>query len=55
MFKSYQKNYSFEVVGISEVEEPTTSEYFDEQYKKKSLLTKIGKKEFNKKVFNQLF
>lgn len=29
-FRSYQKNYTFDVVGISEVDEPSTSEYFDE-------------------------
>lgn len=34
-FRSYQKNYTFDVVGISEVDEPSTSEYFEEQSKNK--------------------
>jgi hypothetical protein len=54
-FKSYQKNYSFDVVGISEVEEPSTSEYFDDQSAGSKMFSKQGQKLFKNKLKKQLF
>ena len=54
-FKSYQKNYSFDVVGISEVDEPSTSEYFDEHSNGSKMFSKKGQKLFKDKLKKQLF
>jgi hypothetical protein len=45
-FQSYNKNYSFNIFGIPEVDEPSTSEYYDPNFQNGSMLTKTGQKRF---------
>ena len=49
-FRSYQKNYSFDVVGISEVEEPSTSEYFEHDFGGQNLFCKQIQKKFKMRL-----
>lgn len=53
-FRSYQKNYTFDVVGISEVEEPSTSEYFEEQYRDRGDFSQKAKLIFKKRLRRDL-
>ena len=54
-FSSYQKNYTFDVVGISEVDEPSTSDYFEQNFKRESMFSKQGQKQYKQELKRQLF
>ena len=53
-FQSYNKNYSFSIFGIPEVDEPSTSEYFNPQFQNEFMLTKTGRKNYNDLLMNQI-
>lgn len=53
-FQSYNKNYSFNIFGIPEVDEPSTSEYYDPRFTNGKLLTKTGQRRFNEEMKKQL-
>jgi len=49
-FQSYNKNYSFNIFGIPEVDEPSTSEYYDPRFQNGSMLTKTGQRRYNEDI-----
>ena len=51
-FQSYNKNYSFNIFGIPEVDEPSTSEYYDPRFQNGSMLTKTGQRRYNEEMKN---
>lgn len=53
-FQSYNKNYSFNIFGIPEVDEPSTSEYYDPRMQNGTMLTKAGQRRFNEEMKKQL-
>ena len=54
-FQSYNKNYSFSIFGIPEVEEPSkTSEYYDPKFQDQIMMTEAGRLRFNQQLKNQL-
>ena len=53
-FQSYNKNYSFNIFGIPEVDEPSTSEYYDPRLQSGNMLTKTGQKRFKEEMKKQI-
>lgn len=53
-FQSYNKNYSFNIFGIPEVDEPSTSEYYDPRMQNGTMLTKAGQRRFNEEMKKHL-
>lgn len=50
-FQSYNKNYSFNIFGIPEVEEPSkTSEYYDPKFQDQIMMTESGRNRFNEQL-----
>ena len=54
-FQSYNKNYSFSIFGIPEVDEPSrTSEYYDPRFQDKVMMTKLGRKRYDDLLRTQI-
>ena len=57
--QSYNKNYSFNILGIQEVDEPSksfsrTSEYYDHRFDDQFLMTQAGQQKFIKDLKDRL-
>ena len=54
-FQSYNKNYSFNIFGIPEVDEPSrTSEYYDPRFQDSAMLSKIGRMRYDQMLRDEI-